>query len=153
MPLTKGQRQELHQKYASLIGGTDADGTEHKLAPNEEQRNLKRARELFAVRDFEKKYSMWEFVDGRRLIEFIMAGRYDIEHLGKNKDPLGNKKVREKMLEQVKQQVTAVRAKHEKAGTFESDEYYEDLLKKRMDAVKSNFQAYDKKQNQETDKS
>jgi len=145
MPLTKGQRTKLHQKYAHLIGGTDADGTEHKLAATEKDREIKRAKELFAVRDFEKDFSMWEFVDGRRLLEFIEAGRYSVEYLGKNKDILGNKKVRDKMLEQVKQQVESIKDKHERSGTFETDEYYEALLKERQDAVKARFKEYDDK--------
>jgi hypothetical protein len=143
MPLTKGQRQKMHQKYAHLIGGVDADGNEHKLAPTEEQRDVKRAQELFAVRDYEKENTMWEFVNGRRVLEFIMAGRYDVEYLGKNKDLLANKKVRQKMLEQVEQQVSGKKAKHEKSGVFEPEEYYQNLLKERTDVVKKRFKEYD----------
>jgi hypothetical protein len=149
MPLTKGQRKKLHQKFASLIGGTDVDGNEHKLAPSEKEREIKRARELFVVRDFEKDNSIWEFVDGRRVLEFIMAGRYDIEYLGKNKDALGNKKVRTKMTEQVKQIVAGKRAKDEKAGTFEADEHYEALLKKMLKELEDRFTEYDKKKQEQ----
>lgn len=149
MPLSKGQRKKLHQKFAHLIGGVDEEGNEHKLAPSESQREMKRARELFVVRDVEKENSMWEFVDGRRLIEFIMAGRYDIEYMGKKKDILANGKVRQKMLEQVKQQVAGIRAGHEKSGVFETEEYYTSLLKERTEAVKKRFDEYDGKQKQE----
>lgn len=145
MPLTKGQRQKLHQQFASLIGGVDAEGNEHKLAPNEKERQLRRARELFAVLDFEKDHALWEFVDGRRVLEFIMSGRYKIEYMGKNKDPLGNKKVRQKMLEQISQQIDGMKAKHEKRGQFESETYYDDLLKERQEAVKARFKEYDDK--------
>jgi hypothetical protein len=144
MALSKGQRTVLAESFAHLIGGVDSEGREHRLARTEAQAQIKRKQHLFAVLETEKENMMWEFVNGQNLLEFIRTGRYKIEYLGLNRDHLANKKVRQKMLEQVKQQVEGIKAKHERQGRFESDEFYQKLLDEKTAPVKAKFEEYDK---------
>ena len=52
-------------------------------------------------------------------------------------------------IEQIKQIVAGKRAKNEKAGTFETEDYYEDLLKGMLKNLEERFTEYDNKKQEQ----
>lgn len=118
----------LLAKYASIIGGTDVNGTAHPQDPEKQKQHL------FVIRNKDMDEPHWAFVPGNVIASIIIDDCYEVDHIGLQRDYLppdvdpvspAQKEVRKKILKYTRKQDQDIqyglRMNRERQGIFEAE--------------------------------
>lgn len=144
---TASRIDRTKEKFAHLLGGIDADGTEHKLVRDPKDLPEAQNRHLFAVRHKDDEYPAWHFVRGFDAAAKIKEDYWEIVYIGKvsecsYKDSKGkvrftNKKYVEYLIKQAADLVGGQKTRDLKTGTIYEDAHYERLLAEKVEDIES----------------